>query len=164
MPDVLRERARCLAFADRVRNGEHRGATGQTIQTVINIGIGGSDLGPRMAVTALAPDHDGPAVRFVANVDPSDLWHALAGCEPATTLVIVASKTFTTIETLTNAQAARAWLVESLGEDAVSSHFVAVSTALDKVAEFGISRDLTFGFWDWVAGATVYGARLVCPS
>ena len=152
MPDVLRERERCLAFAERVRSGEHRGATGERIERVINIGIGGSDLGPRMAVGALAPDHNGPDLRFVANVDPSDLYHALEGADPAKTLIIVASKTFTTIETLTNARAAREWLVASLGDAAVADHFVALSTAADKVAEFGIGAEQTFGFWDWVGG------------
>ena len=152
MPQVLAERARCLEFAERVRSGQHKGATGKQIERVINIGIGGSDLGPRMAVGGLAPDHDGPELRFVANVDPSDLYHALEDANPETTLVIVASKTFTTIETLTNARAARAWLVEALGEDAVGAHFVALSTALDKVAEFGIPAEQTFGFWDWVGG------------
>ncbi|QGG79912.1 glucose-6-phosphate isomerase [Litorivicinus lipolyticus] len=152
MDDVLRERERCLVFAERVRSGQHTGATGARIERVINIGIGGSDLGPRMAVEALAPDHDGPDVRFVANVDPSDLYHALDGADPARTLVIVASKTFTTIETLTNARAARAWLVAELGEAAVADHFVALSTAQDKVAAFGIGPAQTFGFWDWVGG------------
>ena len=152
MDDVLTERERCLAFAERVRGGQHTGATGKPIKRVINIGIGGSDLGPRMAVQALAPDHDGPELKFVANVDPSDLHHALAGADPETTLIIVASKTFTTIETLTNARVAREWLVSALGEAAVGAHFVALSTALDRVAEFGIPAEQTFGFWDWVGG------------
>lgn len=152
MQAVLDERARCLDFAERVRDGRHRGATGEQIKHVINIGIGGSDLGPRMAVHALAPDHDGPQIHFVANVDPSDIHHALAACDPASTLVLVASKTFTTIETLTNARVAREWLVASLGEAAVGQHFAALSTALDKVAEFGIPAQQTFGFWDWVGG------------
>lgn len=152
MQAVLSERERCLAFAESVRDGSHRGATGKAIESVINIGIGGSDLGPRMAVQALRPDHDGPAIHFVANVDPSDIQAALAQCDPETTLVLVASKTFTTIETLTNAQVARTWLVSALGEAAVGQHFAALSTALDKVTAFGIQPQMTFGFWDWVGG------------
>ena len=112
--DVMKERERCLAFAEAIRTGAHTGHTGQAIERVINIGIGGSDLGPRMAVQALAPDHDGPDVRFVANVDPADLQLALRGANPERTLFIVASKTFTTLETLTNARAARDWLVAAL--------------------------------------------------
>ena len=152
MQAVLDERTRCMEFAERVRDGRHLGATGQKIRSVINIGIGGSDLGPRMAVQALTPDHDGPAIHFVANVDPSDIHRALNACDPATTLVLVASKTFTTIETLTNAGVAREWLVSALGEAAVGQHFAALSTALDKVDAFGIPADQTFGFWDWVGG------------
>ena len=150
--DVMKERERCLAFAESVRSGAHTGHTGQAIERVINIGIGGSDLGPRMAVQALAPDHDGPDVRFVANVDPADLQLALRGANPERTLFIVASKTFTTLETLTNARAARDWLVAALGESAVDAHFVALSTAAEEVAKFGISAERTFGFWDWVGG------------
>ena len=105
-----------------------------------------------MAVQALAPDHDGPDVRFVANVDPADLQLALRGANPERTLFIVASKTFTTLETLTNARAARDWLVAALGESAVDAHFAALSTAAEEVAKFGISAERTFGFWDWVGG------------
>ncbi|MCF8527589.1 MAG: glucose-6-phosphate isomerase [Candidatus Nanopelagicales bacterium] len=140
-------------FAEAVRSGSWTGATGQRIRSVINIGIGGSDLGPAMAEIALrafaAEDID---FHFVSNVDPTDISTALTACEPATTLVIVASKTFTTLETMTNAAAARGWLVNSLGEAAVPRHFVAVSTNAEKVAEFGIDTDNMFGFWDWVGG------------
>ncbi|PWV72159.1 glucose-6-phosphate isomerase [Nocardia neocaledoniensis] len=140
-------------FADSVRSGEWRGATGQRITTVINIGIGGSDLGPDMVYRALRhyvqPDL---SARFVSNVDPCDLVAKLAGLDPASTLFIVASKTFSTLETLTNATAARRWLVDALGEDAVAKHFVAVSTNAERVAEFGIDPAHMFGFWDWVGG------------
>ncbi|NLV79505.1 MAG: glucose-6-phosphate isomerase [Rhodococcus sp.] len=139
-------------FSDRVRSGQWRGATGEPISTVVNIGIGGSDLGPVMVARALRHYIDGPRVRFVSNVDPADLTAALTGLDPASTLFVVASKTFTTLETLSNARAARKWLVAALGEDAVSSHFVAVSTAADKVAEFGIDPQHMFGFWEWVGG------------
>jgi glucose-6-phosphate isomerase len=119
---------------------------------IVNIGIGGSDLGPVMVTQALAPYHDGPAVHFVSNVDAAHLADTIAKLNPATTLFIIASKTFTTIETMTNAHSARKWIVDSLGEPAVENHFVAVSTALDKVAAFGISPEKVFGFWDWVGG------------
>ena len=147
--DVLKAMTR---FAESVRNGSATGATGETITDVVNIGIGGSDLGPAMATRALAPYHDGPRLHFVSNVDGAHIADTLQTLDPAKTLVIVASKTFTTIETMTNAATARTWLVSGLGEDAVASHFAAVSTALDKVSEFGIPRDRIFGFWDWVGG------------
>lgn len=141
------------AFTDRLRNGEWSGATGERIKTVVNIGIGGSDLGPVMVYDALRHYADaGISARFVSNVDPTDLVATLAELEPATTLFIVASKTFSTLETLTNATAARRWLVDALGEDAVAKHFVAVSTNAKLVQEFGIDTDNMFGFWDWVGG------------
>ncbi|MFF4193831.1 glucose-6-phosphate isomerase [Nonomuraea sp. NPDC001831] len=141
------------AFADRVRSKEWKGATGQPIRTVVNIGIGGSDLGPAMAYEALRDYVDaGVEARFVSNIDPADILGNLRDLDPATTLFVVASKTFTTLETLTNARVARSWLVEALGEDAVAKHFVAVSTNAGKVAEFGIDTDNMFGFWDWVGG------------
>ncbi|MFC5729846.1 MULTISPECIES: glucose-6-phosphate isomerase [Nocardioides] len=155
---------RVYAFADRVRSGAWTGVTGAPIRTVVNIGIGGSDLGPVMAYEALKPyAQDGPECRFISNIDPTDAAQKLAGLDPASTLFIVSSKTFGTLETLTNARLCRAWLLERLrsdgavGEDvedavAVARHFVAVSTALDKVAEFGIDPDNAFGFWDWVGG------------
>ncbi|MCB8910444.1 glucose-6-phosphate isomerase [Rhodococcus rhodochrous] len=139
-------------FTDRLRTGDWRGATGQKIATVVNIGIGGSDLGPAMVTGALRRFHDGPAARFVSNVDPADLTAALADLDPATTLFIVASKTFSTLETLSNATAARRWLVDVLGEDAVAKHFVAVSTHTERVVEFGIDPANMFEFWDWVGG------------
>src|ERR1700710_2591438 len=140
-------------FTDRLRSGEWTGATGQRIRTVVNIGIGGSDLGPVMVYQALRHYADaGISARFVSNVDPADLIAKLADLDPATTLFIIASKTFTTLETLTNATAARRWLTDALGDDAVAKHFVAVSTNKKLVDEFGIDTDNMFGFWDWVGG------------
>ncbi|MHD0283371.1 glucose-6-phosphate isomerase [Rhodococcus aetherivorans] len=147
-------------FAEKVRSGTWRGATGEPIATVVNLGIGGSDLGPAMVARALRHYADGPAVRFVANIDPADLTAQLTGLDPATTLFVVASKTFTTVETLTNATAARRWLVAALGEDAVAAHFVAVSTNASKVAEFGIDPANMFGFWDWVGGRYSVGSAI----
>src|SRR6187402_803652 len=153
------------AFADRVRSGEWRGVTGKKVTYVVNIGIGGSDLGPVMIYEALKPYADaGIRALFVSNIDPTDLAQKTADLDPETTLFIVASKTFTTLETLTNARLARDWLwagLEASGAidgsdeaktDAVAHHFVAVSTALDKVAAFGIDPANAFGFWDWVGG------------
>ncbi|NTY64035.1 glucose-6-phosphate isomerase [Mycolicibacterium sphagni] len=140
-------------FTDRLRNGDWTGATGERIKTVVNIGIGGSDLGPVMVYQALRHYADaGISARFVSNVDPADLVAKSDGLEPATTLFIIASKTFSTLETLTNATAARRWLTDSLGDAAVSKHFVAVSTNKKLVDEFGINTDNMFGFWDWVGG------------
>ncbi len=140
-------------FTDRLRSGEWRGATGERITTVVNIGIGGSDLGPVMVYQALRHYADaGVSARFVSNVDPADLVAKLDGLDPAATLFIVASKTFSTLETLTNATAARRWLTGALGDDAVSKHFVAVSTNAKLVDEFGIDTENMFGFWDWVGG------------
>ncbi|KAA0082728.1 glucose-6-phosphate isomerase [Mycolicibacterium sp. P9-64] len=141
------------AFTDRLRNGEWTGATGERIRCVVNIGIGGSDLGPVMVYQALRHYADaGISARFVSNVDPADLIAKLDGLDPATTLFIIASKTFTTLETLTNATAARRWLTDALGDEAVSKHFVAVSTNKKLVDEFGIDTANMFGFWDWVGG------------
>ncbi|KUH70145.1 glucose-6-phosphate isomerase [Mycolicibacterium novocastrense] len=140
-------------FTDRLRGGEWTGATGEAIKTVVNIGIGGSDLGPAMATLALRHYADaGISARFVSNVDPADLVAKLDGLDPATTLFIVASKTFSTLETLTNATAARRWLTDALGDAAVSRHFVAVSTNKKLVDDFGINTENMFGFWDWVGG------------
>ncbi len=139
-------------FTDAIRGGVTKGATGKAFTDVINIGIGGSDLGPAMVTGALAPYHDGPRLHFVSNIDGAHIADTLKGLDPATTLIIVASKTFTTIETLTNAQTARKWIVQALGESAVNAHFAAVSTALDKVNAFGIDAKRVFGFWDWVGG------------
>jgi glucose-6-phosphate isomerase len=140
-------------FTDRLRSGEWRGATGERITTVVNIGIGGSDLGPVMVTLGLRHYADaGISARFVSNVDPADLVAKLDGLDPATTLFIVASKTFSTLETLTNATAARRWLTDALGNAAVSKHFVAVSTNKKLVDDFGINTENMFGFWDWVGG------------
>lgn len=140
-------------FTDRLRSGEWTGATGKRITCVVNIGIGGSDLGPVMVYQALRHYADaGISARFVSNVDPADLIAALVDLDPATTLFIVASKTFSTLETLTNATAARRWLTDALGDAAVSQHFVAVSTNKRLVDDFGINTDNMFGFWDWVGG------------
>ena len=151
--EVHRVLDRAAAFAERVRAGDWTGATGRPIEAVVNIGIGGSDLGPAMAVDALRPYAErGRVVRFVSNIDPTGLDDALDGLDPATTLFVVVSKSFTTIETITNASAARAWVVDALGVDAVADHFVAVSTDAERVADFGIDPANMFGFWDWVGG------------
>ncbi|KQS14771.1 glucose-6-phosphate isomerase [Curtobacterium sp. Leaf183] len=160
--DVHATLDKVYAFADKVRSGEWKGVTGKRIETVVNIGIGGSDLGPVMVYEALKPYvQAGIEARFVSNIDPSDIYEKTADLDPETTLFIVASKTFGTLETLTNARLARQWLWERLSltdaadeakNDAVAKHFVAVSTALDKVAAFGIDPENAFGFWDWVGG------------
>jgi len=144
---------RMAAFSDQVRSGTWLGASGMRIRNVVNIGIGGSDLGPAMAYLALRyySDRD-MTFRFVSNIDPTDITEALRDLDPAETLFIVASKTFGTQETLTNAKAARQWVVDALGEDAVARHFVAVSTNAERVAAFGIDTANMFGFWDWVGG------------
>ncbi|MBE0414843.1 glucose-6-phosphate isomerase [Yoonia sp.] len=149
MPDVRATLARMESFAADVRKGRFVGQGG-AITDVVNIGIGGSDLGPAMATLALAPYHDGPRCHFVSNVDPADIAGVLRGCDPATTLVIVASKTFTTIETMTNARTALAWMGGTVRDPA--AQFVALSTAADKTAEFGIDPERVFGFADWVGG------------
>ena len=156
---------RIYDFADSVRDGSWVGVSSKRIQTVVNIGIGGSDLGPNMAYEALRPFvKPGLECRFVSNIDPTDIAEKTRDLDPETTLFIIASKTFTTLETITNAKAARTWLLRGLQErgvidkteeaakDAISKHFVAVSTALDKVADFGIDPRNAFGFWNWVGG------------
>lgn len=161
--DVHAVLKKIYAFAERVRNGEWTGITGKRIETVVNIGIGGSDLGPVMVYEALKPYADaGISARFISNIDPTDVAEKVSDLDPETTLFIVASKTFGTLETLTNARVAREWLLSALAEagalegkeasEAVAKHFVAVSTALDKVAAFGIDPENAFGFWDWVGG------------
>jgi glucose-6-phosphate isomerase len=152
-PDIANVRARMLAYAADVREGRARGALGQPFTDVVNIGIGGSDLGPAMATKALTP-FALPQLRshFVANVDGADLGDTIRGLDPARTLFIISSKTFTTQETMTNAHSARAWVASALGEAAVGDHFAAVSTALAKVHDFGIDEDKVFGFWDFVGG------------
>ena len=166
--DVHEVLGRMRDFASALRSGEWLGYTGHTIKTVVNIGIGGSDLGPAMATKALrnyavAGIHG----KFVSNVDPADLVATLDELDPESTLFIIASKTFTTQETLANAHAAKRWLVEKLGsEDAVAKHFVAVSTNAEKVAEFGIDTNNMFGFWNWVGGRysvdSAVGLALMC--
>ncbi|WP_237224621.1 glucose-6-phosphate isomerase [Rothia nasisuis] len=161
--DVHEVLAKIYDFADRVRSGEWVGVTGKRIETVVNIGIGGSDLGPVMAYEALKPyAQPGLTARFISNIDPTDAAETVADLNPETTLFIVASKTFGTLETLTNARVCRDWLLTSLREagaldgkdekDAVAAHFVAVSTALDKVEAFGIDPENAFDFWNWVGG------------
>ncbi|MEO9864281.1 MAG: glucose-6-phosphate isomerase [Yoonia sp.] len=149
MPGVLGTLDAMSDFATSVRDGTFKGQGGQ-ITDVVNIGIGGSDLGPAMAVKALAPYHDGPRCHFVSNVDPADIASVLRTCDPATTLVIVASKTFTTIETMTNARTAQAWMAETVSD--TGAQFAALSTAEDKTAAFGIASERVFGFEDWVGG------------
>lgn len=153
MPQVNEVLAQMKAFCRSVHEGEWRGAKGDKITDIVNIGIGGSDLGPLMAVEALAPYRvAGIASHFVSNVDASHLHAALKKCKPETTLFIVASKTFTTQETLANARTARAWLTETLGDEAVAKHFVALSTNAAAVSAFGIDTKNMFAFWDWVGG------------
>ena len=166
--DVHEVLDRMSDFADALRSGKWLGHTGERITTVVNIGIGGSDLGPAMASKALRAYEDaGVKAKFVSNVDPADMAAALDGLDAAKTLFIVASKTFTTQETLTNAHAARAWLIEQLGDEAaVAKHFVAVSTNAEKVAAFGIDTENMFGFWNWVGGRysmdSAIGLSLMC--
>ena len=163
--DVRDTLKRIYTFADQVRSGQWTGVSGKKIETVVNIGIGGSDLGPVMAYEALKPYADaGITARYVSNIDPNDLAEKTRGLDPETTLFIIVSKTFTTLETLTNARQARAWLLDRLqaqgavdgseakSAEAIRRHFIAVSTALDKVQDFGIDPANVFGFWNWVGG------------
>ena len=153
MPEVIAVREKVAAFAEAVRSGAIRGARGDVFTDVVNIGIGGSDLGPAMAARALAPyAKPGLSTHFVSNVDGADIGDTLKSLDLGKTLFIVSSKTFTTQETMTNAQSARAAVSAALGEAAVGDHFAAVSTKLDLVAKFGIRPDRIFGFWDWVGG------------
>ncbi|KMS81871.1 glucose-6-phosphate isomerase, partial [Streptomyces leeuwenhoekii] len=153
---------RMADFAERVRSGAWTGHTGKRIRNVVNVGIGGSDLGPAMAYEALRAYTDRDlTVRFVSNVDGADLHEAIRDLDPAETLFIVASKTFTTIETVTNATSARTWLLDALGDEAaVAKHFVALSTNAGKVAEFGIDTANMFEFWDWVGGRYSYDSAI----
>ncbi|MCK8432754.1 glucose-6-phosphate isomerase [Streptomyces sp. D2-8] len=163
VPGVHAVLDKMAAFAERVRSGEWTGHTGKRIRNVVNIGIGGSDLGPAMAYEALRPFTARELTfRFVSNVDGSDLHEAVRDLDPAETLFIVASKTFTTIETITNATSARSWLLEGLGGDekAVAQHFVALSTNAEKVSGFGIDVDNMFEFWDWVGGRYSYDSAI----
>jgi len=161
--DVHQVLGRMAQLADAIRSGSWTGHTGQRITTVVNIGIGGSDLGPAMAYQALRDfAADSPACRFVSNVDPTDIWTATADLDPARTLFVVASKTFTTLETMTNAAEARRWLLEGLGagEEAVARHFVAVSTNVEAVRRFGIDPSNMLEFWDWVGGRYSYDSAI----
>jgi glucose-6-phosphate isomerase len=162
VPGVHEVLGRMRAFADEVRSGRWLGHTGRRVRNVVNIGIGGSDLGPAMAYEALRPYSDrSMTFRFVSNVDGADIAEATRDLDPAETLFVVCSKTFTTIETLTNARTARAWLLDALGDQAaVSRHFVAVSTNAEKVADFGIDPANMFGFWDWVGGRYSYPSAI----
>ena len=153
MTDIFAMREKLYSFARGVRDGAVRGSTGKPFTDIVNIGIGGSDLGPAMAARALSPfGKKGLTTHFVSNVDGADLADTLAKLDLSTTLFIISSKTFTTQETMANAQSARARVAASLGEKAVGDHFVAVSTKLDLVEKFGIQSDRVFGFWDWVGG------------
>jgi glucose-6-phosphate isomerase len=162
VPDVHEVLDRMASFSNRVRSGEWVGHTGKRIRTVINIGIGGSDLGPRMAHEALLPfAQENIDVRFVSNVDGTEFYELTRDLDPAETLFIIASKTFTTLETMTNAQSARSWALASLGDDAaIAKHFVAVSTNAAEVEKFGIDTDNMFGFWDWVGGRYSYDSAI----
>jgi glucose-6-phosphate isomerase len=162
VPDVHAVLRKMASFSDKVRSGEHTGHTGRPIRNIVNIGIGGSDLGPRMAYQALKGYSDpNLTVRFVSNVDGTDIHESLRDLDPAETLFVVCSKTFTTLETLTNARTARQWLVDALRDDAaVAKHFVAVSTNAEKVSEFGIDTANMFGFWDWVGGRYSYDSAI----
>ncbi len=158
-PEVLGVLDAMARFAGGIRDGSLPGATGKAIADIVNIGIGGSDLGPAMATLALAPYHDGPRAHYVSNIDGAHIHDTLAALDPETTLIVVASKTFTTVETMTNAATARVWIEAAVGKDGVGRHFAAVSTALEKIAAFGIEADRVFGFWDWVGGRySLWGA------
>ena len=152
MPDVLQTLEGMKSFSARVRSGALCSASGAPFTDVVNIGIGGSDLGPVMANIALSPYHDGPRVHFVSNVDGADIHDTLKGLDPATTLLIIASKTFSTIETMTNAETGKTWLLQAVPEERIGDHLAALSTARDKTAEFGIPENHVFGFADWVGG------------
>jgi glucose-6-phosphate isomerase len=152
MADVNAVLAAMGAFSDKIRSGAIKGATGKRFTDVVNIGIGGSDLGPAMVALALEPYRDGPRLHFVSNVDGAHFTDTAKWLNPETTLFLVASKTFTTQETMTNALSARGFIAGALGEAAVGQHFAAVSTAIPKVKAFGIAEDRIFGFWDWVGG------------
>ncbi len=152
MPGINDVLARMKSFTEKVRNGTWKGATGKAITDVVNIGIGGSHLGPQMVCEALQHYADGPSVHFVSNIDGTDITETLKCLNPETALFCIASKTFTTQETMTNATSAREWLVKALGEQAVANHFVAMSTSREEVAKFGIDTDNMFVFWDFVGG------------
>jgi glucose-6-phosphate isomerase len=162
VPDVQKVLARMADFAEAVRSGTWRGLTGKRIKNIVNIGIGGSDLGPAMAYEALTPFSDRALkLRFVSNVDGADIWEATADIDAAETIFVVSSKTFTTLETIGNAKSAKEWLLASLGDaSAVRKHFVAVSTNGDEVAQFGIDPANMFEFWDWVGGRYSFASAI----
>ncbi len=162
VPEVHAVLDRMAAFSDRVRSGAWTGHTGKRIRNVVNVGIGGSDLGPRMATTALADFSErSMTFRFVSNVDGTDFYEATRDLDPEETLFIIASKTFTTLETMTNARTARDWSLAALGDEAaVAKHFVAVSTNAAEVAKFGIDTANMFEFWDWVGGRYSYDSAI----
>ena len=162
VPDVHAELARCAVFAEAIRSGALRGSTGERIRDAVNIGIGGSDLGPAMAARALSPYADGPQTHYVSNVDGADIADVLRRLDPSRTFFCVSSKTFTTIETMTNARSARNWIAKSLGEAAVGGHFAAISTNIAGVEAFGISSERMFRFWIGSAAATRCGLPLGC--
>ena len=151
MEEINAELEGFLAFAEAVRSGAYAPVDGGRFTDVVNIGIGGSDLGPAMACRALRPDADGPKLHFISNVDGAHATDVLGALDPATTLIIVASKTFTTLETMANANAARDWLATAIGDKA-GAHIAAVSTNIEGAGEFGVAPDRVFGFWDWVGG------------
>jgi glucose-6-phosphate isomerase len=164
MDDINAVLQKMKSFSDKLISGEWKGVTGKTITDVVSIGIGGSDLGPRMATDALSIYKKGPNVHFVSNVDPNDINSTLSALNPETTLFIIESKTFTTEETLSNANLAKKWITSKLGSnpDVISKHFVAVSTNQTKVADFGIDTDNMFEFWDWVGGRYSVWSASVC--
>ncbi len=152
MHDVQEGLNKMQKFANGIRNGEILSSSNQKFTDIVNIGIGGSHLGPVMVTQALTAFHDGPKIHFVSNIDSSHITDVLKNLDPEKTLVLIASKTFTTIETMTNANTAQKWMKKALGEENASQHFVAISTALEKTKDFGISEDRVFGYWDWVGG------------
>ncbi|ETR68432.1 MAG: Glucose-6-phosphate isomerase [Candidatus Magnetoglobus multicellularis str. Araruama] len=165
MPDVNRVLSQMAVFAKTIRSGQWKGFTGKTIQNIINIGIGGSYLGPKMICEAMQPyASEHLTVRFISNIDAADFFNQVKGLNPEETLFIVASKTFTTQETMTNAQTAKKWIVDNLGDSqAVARHFVAVSTNSEAVQAFGISKDNMFVFWDWVGGRYSWASAIGLP-
>ncbi|UNF43949.1 glucose-6-phosphate isomerase [Bartonella krasnovii] len=152
IPDIQNVLEDMERFSEKVRDGSYKGSSGKRISDIVNIGIGGSDLGSAMVTYALKPYHDGPRCHFVSNADSAHISDTLSILNPETTLFVIASKTFTTAETMANAQVARQWICSHLGKEAIHTHFIAVSSALDKVAEFGIDSSRVFKFWNWVGG------------
>ena len=152
MQDVHDGLEKMEEFANGIRDGKILSSSNESFTDIVNIGIGGSHLGPAMVTQALKPFHDGPNVHFVSNIDSSHITDVLADLNPKRTLILIASKTFTTIETMTNAKTALTWMKDAVGEQNVSEHFAAISTALEKTKDFGIKDNRVFGYWDWVGG------------